>query len=84
MTARHALAALTAAPAFCWAPQALACTSCMSGASGPMVDAARMGVWLLLGVVVAVEGAFAVFFLYLWRRARRMAGAATGSQVEAS
>lgn len=74
------LLALALAPA----PAALACTSCMSGADGPMVGAARLGIWLLLGVTVAVEGAFAVFFLYLWRRARRMGGPATGSQVEAS
>lgn len=67
-----------------YAPAALCCTSCMSGGDGPMLDAARLGIWLLLGVTVAVQGAFAAFFLYLWRRARRLSGSAAGTHVEAS
>ena len=38
-----------------------------------MIDAARLGVWLLLAVTVAVQGAFAAFFLCLHRRARQAA-----------
>lgn len=60
------LAALTAAPA-------AACTSCYGAVGGgsPLVTGARLGVFLLLGVTVAVLGAFAKFFFYLRTRARQ-------------
>lgn len=51
--------------------QALACPSCYGGAEGPMIDAARLGIGLLLGVTLGVQGAFVAFFLYLRRQARR-------------
>jgi hypothetical protein len=35
-----------------------------------MIDAARLGVWLLFGLVLAVQAAFVLFFLHLRRRAR--------------
>jgi hypothetical protein len=54
----------------------LACSSCYGQASGPLVDAARLGIWLLLGVTLCVQGAFAAFFLHLRRQARRFAEAA--------
>jgi hypothetical protein len=41
-----------------------------------MIDAARVGMWLLLGVTLAVQGAFVAFFLYLRRKARRAQGQA--------
>ncbi len=50
---------------------ALACPSCYANAEGPLIDAARLGMWLLLGVTLAVQGAFVAFFLYLRRQARR-------------
>jgi len=53
--------------------QALACPSCFGQAEGPMIDAARLGIWLLLGVTLCLQGAFAAFFLCLRRRARRAA-----------
>ncbi len=49
----------------------LACPACFGGAEGPMLDAARLGTFLLLGVTLAVQGAFVAFFLYLRRQARR-------------
>lgn len=52
---------------------ALACTVCYGEAEGPMIDAARMGVYLLFGLVLAVQLAFATFFLYLRRRSARLA-----------
>ena len=36
-----------------------------------MIDAARAGVWFLLGAVLVMQAAFVLFFLYLRRRARR-------------
>ncbi len=47
-----------------------ACTTCYGEAQGPMIDAARAGVWLLFGLVGGVQAAFAAFFVHLWRRSR--------------
>jgi hypothetical protein len=52
----------------------LGCPVCFGQSTGPMIDAARLGTWLLLGVTLLVQGAFAAFFIYLKRRARRLAG----------
>jgi hypothetical protein len=51
--------------------QALACSTCYGQADGPMIDAANLGTFLLLGVVLFVQIAFAAFFLYLRRQAAR-------------
>ena len=51
----------------------MSCPSCFGQAEGPLVDAARAGIWLLLAVVVCLQGGFAAFFLYLRRRAARAA-----------
>ena len=50
----------------------LACSTCFGQADGPLIDAARMGTWLLLGVVLCVQVSFAAFFLYLRRQAARV------------
>ncbi len=50
---------------------ALACPVCFGEAEGPMIDATRLGTFLLLGVTLAIQGAFVAFFLYLRRQARR-------------
>ena len=55
---------------------AFACPSCFSQAQGPLVDAARLGMWLLLAVTLGLQGAFVAFFLYLRRRAAKAAGQA--------
>jgi hypothetical protein len=49
----------------------VSCPACFGNTEGPLIDAARLGIWLLLGVVLAVQGAFVAFFLYLRRQARR-------------
>jgi hypothetical protein len=38
-----------------------------------MIDGAKLGVLVLLAVTVAVQGAFVAFFLYLRKRAKRIA-----------
>ena len=52
---------------------AAACDVCYGAASSssPLVSGARLGVFLLLGVTVAVLGGFAKFFFYLRNRARQ-------------
>ncbi len=47
-----------------------ACTTCFGAAEGPMIDGARMGVWVLFGLTVLVQGAFVWFFVTLYRRGR--------------
>ena len=47
-----------------------ACTVCFGEAEGPMIDGAKMGVYLLFGLTVAVQVAFGAFFINLYRRSR--------------
>lgn len=49
----------------------LFCPSCFGQAEGPMIDAARLGAWALIGVVFAVQAAFIAFFLHLRKQAQR-------------
>lgn len=65
----HPLGALAFVWAFADSP-AFACSSCVSRAEGPMIDAARLGVWLLFGLVLAVQIGFVVFFFILRKRAK--------------
>jgi hypothetical protein len=51
-----------------------ACSVCYGQAEGPMMDAARLGVWLLFGMVLAVQVGLAAFFVYLMKRSRRHNG----------
>jgi hypothetical protein len=56
------------------APRAvLACPVCFGQSDAPMAVATNMGIWMMLGVVAAVLGAFASFFVYLMRRAKLVA-----------
>lgn len=48
-----------------------ACTVCYGDAEGPMIDGARWGVYVLIGAVVAMQGSFVAFFLYLRRRIKK-------------
>jgi hypothetical protein len=52
---------------------ALACPVCFGAEEGALVHGTRLGTLALLAVTLAVQGAFAGFFLYLRRRAKRMA-----------
>lgn len=71
LVAATTLASLAAVPF--GAASAAACEICYgSTANGsPLVTGARLGVFLLLGVTVAVLGGFAKFFFYLRQCARR-------------
>ena len=50
-----------------------ACPHCFGAEETGMIDGARLGVLVMLGVLFAVQGAFACFFLYLRKRAKRIA-----------
>jgi hypothetical protein len=51
----------------------LACPMCFGAEETPMIDATKLGVLVLLAFTLAVQGAFVAFFLYLRRRAKRIA-----------
>ena len=50
-----------------------ACPVCFGAEETSLIDGARLGVLVMLGVLFAVQGAFAGFFLYLRKRAKRIA-----------
>ena len=52
---------------------ALACPVCFGDANSPLTIATNMGIIAMLVVVAGMIGAFATFFIYLNRRARRVA-----------
>ena len=52
---------------------ALACPVCFGDANSPLTIATNMGIIAMLVVVAGMIGAFATFFIYLNRRAKRVA-----------
>jgi hypothetical protein len=50
-----------------------ACPVCFGAEESALIDGAKLGMLLLLGITLSVQGAFAGFFLYLRRRAKRIA-----------
>ena len=52
---------------------AAACDVCYGNSDSPWIDASRASVWLLLGITVAVQVAFAAFFLQLRSRMKGFA-----------
>ena len=51
----------------------LACPMCFGAEETSMVDGTKLGVLVLLAITLAVQGGFVGFFLYLRKRAKRMA-----------
>jgi hypothetical protein len=51
----------------------LACPVCFGAEETSMIDGARLGVAAMLLVTLAVQGGFVGFFLYLRKRAKRIA-----------
>jgi len=52
---------------------ALACPVCFGNSDAPMAIATNTGIIFMLGIVGAVLCGFASFFIYLMRRAKRVA-----------
>jgi hypothetical protein len=52
---------------------AFACPVCFGAEETSMIDGAKLGILALLGVTLAVQGAFVGFFLYLRKRAKQIA-----------
>jgi hypothetical protein len=50
-----------------------ACPVCFGAEETSMIDGTRLGILVLLGITLAVQGGFVGFFLYLRKRAKRIA-----------
>jgi hypothetical protein len=50
-----------------------ACPVCFGAEETSMIDGTKLGILVLLAITVAVQGAFVGFFLYLRKRAKRIA-----------
>ena len=70
--ARQAIATF-AAVVFGGSASVLACPMCFGAQETSLVNGTRLGILVLLGIVLAIQGAFAGFFIYLRRRAKRIA-----------
>jgi hypothetical protein len=51
----------------------LACPACFGAQETSMIDGAKLGVLALLAITFVVQGGFVAFFLYLRKRAKRVA-----------
>jgi hypothetical protein len=51
----------------------LACPVCFGAEETSMIDGTRLGVVVMLAVLLAVQGGFVAFFVYLYKRAKRVA-----------
>ena len=51
----------------------LACPQCFGAEETTVIDGTKLGVLAMLAITLAVQGAFAGFFFYLRRRAKRIA-----------
>jgi hypothetical protein len=71
---RARLAVATAAfVAIAGSTSLFACPQCFGAEETSMIDGTRLGVAVMLGITLAVQGGFLGFFLYLRRRAKRIA-----------
>jgi len=70
--ARQALAVM-AAFALGGTTTVFACPMCFGADESPLIDGAKLGVLVMVAITLAVQGAFVAFFLYLRRRAKRIA-----------
>jgi predicted transporter len=52
-----------------------ACPVCFGAEETSMITASKLGVLVLVGITLAVQGAFAAFFFYLRKRAKLIADA---------
>jgi hypothetical protein len=51
----------------------LACPLCFGAEETSVIDGTKIGILVLLGITLAVQGGFAAFFFYLRKRAKRIA-----------
>ena len=73
-TARRAFATVVAVMIF-GSSNVFACPVCFGAEETSAVDATKLGIFVLLAITIAVQGAFVAFFIYLRKRAKLIADA---------
>jgi hypothetical protein len=68
-----AAVAMAAAVVIAGSSSVLACPVCFGAEETAMIDGAKLGVFVMLAITLAVQGGFVGFFLYLRKRAKRIA-----------
>ena len=71
-TARQVLAT-TALVLIAGSSTVFACPMCFGAEETSMIDGTKIGVVVMLAITFAVQGGFLAFFLYLRKRAKRIA-----------
>jgi hypothetical protein len=71
--ARTRVIVMAAAIVIGFSSSAFACPVCFGAEETSMIDGAKLGILVLLAVTLAVQGGFLGFFLYLRKRAKRIA-----------
>ncbi len=71
-TARQAFATAVAVMIF-GSSSVFACPVCFGAEETSMIDGAKLGVLVMLAITLVVQGGFVSFFLYLRKRAKRIA-----------
>ena len=71
--ARFASGGATAVLVMLGGSRVLACPACFGAEETSMIDGTRVGVLVMLAILLAVQGGFVGFFVYLYKRARRVA-----------
>ena len=51
----------------------VACAMCFGAEETSMIDGTKLGIMVMLGITLAVQGGFVAFFFYLRKRAKRIA-----------
>jgi heme/copper-type cytochrome/quinol oxidase subunit 2 len=51
----------------------LACPQCFGAEESSLIDGAKLGVLVMVVITLVVQGGFVAFFLYLRKRAKRIA-----------
>ena len=77
------VAGLFAAGTLGWPADALACAVCLGNTQSSLRDGMNAGILALLGFAGFIIVSFAIFFIYLWRKARSVETAHEGDPVHA-
>jgi hypothetical protein len=73
-------AAIAAAVTIGGGSTVFACPVCFGAEETSMIDGTRLGVLVMMAILFAVQGGFVAFFLYLRKRAKRIADADLDSE----
>ena len=69
-TTNHVRRAIALFAILLFTPTVFACPVCFGAPDDPMVKGVNNGIWVLLGLVAAVQIGFGAMFWSFWRRAR--------------